>query len=234
MIELWRRMRPHPRRFWGFDSFTGLPPPATADEAAAERRVWSAGEYAADPRAAISRAIGPRAGWVGGPYNTTLRDASVVGRRGLRHARYVDIDVDRYSSASEVRRLSHGSSMTVYAREHGGERRQCRLQSHFVCAPSSLHHRPSHARRRPALCSELVLPPSAEIASQVHTLFCHGAITTRRRRVTHVGHYPHPTRSAYTLQQQHCSAPVSRDRISGPPIPRGESTSRARDPRRIR
>ena len=110
MLELWRLMRPHPRRFWGFDSFTGLPPPATADEAAAEGRVWSAGEYASDPRAAISRAIGPRAGWVGGPYNATLRNASLVGRRGLRHARYVDIDVDRYSSASEVRRLSQPPS----------------------------------------------------------------------------------------------------------------------------
>eukprot|EP00966_Prymnesium_polylepis_P255203 5896233-Prymnesium_polylepis.1 len=93
MVGLFAELRP--RRMWGLDSFKGLP------DSAEETSGWAAGKWSADPRAIVVEQIknatalphlGPgRVQWVKGFYNESLTD-SIVTERGMKPARYVDID----------------------------------------------------------------------------------------------------------------------------------------------
>jgi hypothetical protein len=83
---------------WGFDTFTGMPSETPGEPTIA---VWSEGHFSPGGPAAnasLARSIGGSVRWVIGDYDTTLTSTLAV-ERGMRRARYVDVDCDLYRSA---------------------------------------------------------------------------------------------------------------------------------------
>ena len=90
-----------PPMIWGFDSFEGLP--VSMEEHVSE---WHEGKYSDDPRDRLRDVLGGpgRHGWVQGYYSDSLgpsRDGQVTSR-GMRPARYIDIDCDLYESTRDA------------------------------------------------------------------------------------------------------------------------------------
>ena len=107
LLELGERVFPEAVRLWAFDSFTGLP-----DSAAAEGHPdWAAGSFrAAEDASAAEHLIASLTARLGGParlgvvrgyFNESLR-RGLAAAHGMRPARYVDIDVDLYSSTIDA------------------------------------------------------------------------------------------------------------------------------------
>ena len=85
-------------KLWGFDSFEGLPDQPNETK---NWSIWRAGDYAADVREELLQSLGgsSRVGFVKGFYNVSLAKGEKLRRSlGMRPAKYVDIDVDLYSS----------------------------------------------------------------------------------------------------------------------------------------
>ena len=83
---------------WGFDTFTGMPEEKPGEPTIA---IWSKGHFSPggpDANTSIARAVGGRVGWVIGDYEQTLVP-SLRKERGMKRARYVDIDCDLYRSS---------------------------------------------------------------------------------------------------------------------------------------
>lgn len=83
---------------WGFDTFTGMPEETPGQPTIA---IWSKGHFSPGGPAAnasLARQLGGRVQWVIGDYENSLT-ASLAQERGMRRARYVDIDCDLYRSA---------------------------------------------------------------------------------------------------------------------------------------
>ena len=84
-------------RTYGFDSFEGLPRDFTQNE----RREWHSGQYRADPRSALLRDLDSAEApihFVAGFFDKSLSEPGLVRRLDMGPAKYVDIDVDLYSS----------------------------------------------------------------------------------------------------------------------------------------
>ena len=83
---------------WGFDTFTGMPEETAGEPTIA---IWSKGHFSPggpQANASIARAVGGRVGWVIGDYEQTLVP-TLRAERGMKKARYVDIDCDLYRSS---------------------------------------------------------------------------------------------------------------------------------------
>ena len=93
-----RRMAPFSHaRTYGFDSFEGLP----RDFAQNERRQWHSGQFRADPRSSLLRDLDSTEApihFVAGFFDKSLSEPGLVRRLDMGPAKYVDIDVDLYSS----------------------------------------------------------------------------------------------------------------------------------------
>ena len=96
----------------GFDSFEGLP----SSLSRSERSEWSPGQFAADPRTELQNTIGREgatAQFVRGFFNESLVQPGLVRQLGKKIAKYVDIDVDLYSSALEALTFMFESGLVV-------------------------------------------------------------------------------------------------------------------------
>lgn len=83
----------HPRRWWAFDSFQGLP---------SSREPWAAGTLVDDQRESLSALLGAeRVSFVAGWYNESLPPAPAVLAQ-MRPALWVDIDCDLYLSTAQA------------------------------------------------------------------------------------------------------------------------------------
>lgn len=84
---------------FGFDSFEGLPKDVRGKEP------WKPGMFRSDPRASLLRDLN-RANapvqFVSGFYSESLTKAGLVQQLGMQPAKYVDVDVDLYSSTVDV------------------------------------------------------------------------------------------------------------------------------------
>lgn len=86
---------------WGFDTFTGMPEEAPGESTIA---IWSKGHFnpgGTAANASVARAVGGRVGWVIGDYDKTLVPG-LREERGMKPARYVDIDCDLYRSSARA------------------------------------------------------------------------------------------------------------------------------------
>ena len=97
-----RTFFPQPWRFWGFDSFAGLP----RDANDVQQKDWSKGSYkpALSKRltmAHVVEAVGMPIQIIPGFFNVSLTN-ELVTRAMMGKAVYVDIDVDLYTSAKEA------------------------------------------------------------------------------------------------------------------------------------
>ena len=87
-------------RMWGFDSFRGLPDEDLKHST--HTTAFQPGMFSSDPRSEkLAREL-PNAKFVAGFYNESLRQPGLVRRLGLAPARYVDVDVDLYSSTRDL------------------------------------------------------------------------------------------------------------------------------------
>jgi hypothetical protein len=100
-MRMLRRMEPFAKLpMFGFDSFQGLP----SNFLDSERGLWSPGEFASDPRAQLKRELGREGApvhFVSGFFNASLQPG-LARELGMQPAKYVDVDVDLYSSTSQV------------------------------------------------------------------------------------------------------------------------------------
>ena len=108
-MRMLRQMEPFAKLpMFGFDSFLGLP----SNFLGSERGLWSPGQFASDPRVRLKRELGREAPvhFVSGFFNESLQLG--LGRQfGMQPAKYVDIDVDLYSSTSQVLDFMFGSGL---------------------------------------------------------------------------------------------------------------------------
>ena len=109
-MRMLRQMEPFAKLpMFGFDSFHGLP----GNFLDSERDLWSPGQFASDPRVRLKRELGREGApvhFVSGFFNESLQLG--LGREfGMQPAKYVDIDVDLYSSTSQVLGFMFGSRL---------------------------------------------------------------------------------------------------------------------------
>ena len=99
-------------RTYGFDSFQGLPDSFENGE----QGEWHAGQFRADPRASLLRDL-DRADapiqFVAGYFDKSLSQPGLATKLGMGPARYVDIDVDLYSSTVPVLDFMFGNGLMV-------------------------------------------------------------------------------------------------------------------------
>ena len=100
-MQMLRHMKPFAKAsMFGFDSFQGLP----SDFLASERALWSPGQFSSDPRVRLRHELGREGApvhFVSGFFNDSLRPG--LGHQlGMQPAKFVDVDVDLYSSAAQV------------------------------------------------------------------------------------------------------------------------------------
>ena len=103
-MRLLRRMRPFANApTFGFDSFQGLPP-VQAGNGSMEKVLWKQGQFRADPRAKLQAELGRSAPltFVPGFYSESLSRPGLSEQLGMQVAKYVDIDVDLYSSTVQL------------------------------------------------------------------------------------------------------------------------------------
>ena len=111
-MRMLRGMAPLARaRTYGFDSFQGLPDSIDHGE-----RMWHAGQFRADPRASLLRDL-DRADapiqFVAGFFDKSLSQPGLAMQLGMGPARYVDIDVDLYSSTVPILDFMFGNGLMV-------------------------------------------------------------------------------------------------------------------------
>lgn len=104
MRKLARHLHPS-TRFWGFDSFQGLPDSSEsqtmdAKEKMAKLHTWHQGEYSADPRDDLRSLFGGRVAFVSGFFNTSLANDDIAEK--MSTATYIDVDVDLYVSTRDA------------------------------------------------------------------------------------------------------------------------------------
>lgn len=103
-MRLLRRMRPFANApTFGFDSFQGLPS-VQAGNGSMEKVLWKQGQFRADPRAKLQAELGRSAPltFVPGFYSESLSRPGLSEQLGMQVAKYVDIDVDLYSSTVQL------------------------------------------------------------------------------------------------------------------------------------
>ena len=108
-MRMLRQMEPFAKLpMFGFDSFLGLP----SNFLGSERGLWSPGQFASDPRVRLKRELGREAPvhFVSGFFNESLQ-LGLAREFGMQPAKYVDIDVDLYSSTSQVLDFMFGSGL---------------------------------------------------------------------------------------------------------------------------
>ena len=99
-MRMLRKMRAfNESKIWGLDSFQGIPAQQKSGDFGIPRN-WAPGAYAADPRTVLSKTLG-KVEFVAGFYNESLTPG-LAQHRGMKPAKYVDIDVDLYGSAREA------------------------------------------------------------------------------------------------------------------------------------
>ena len=116
---------------WGFDSFKGLPLPENND---ANKTLWKPGGFAADPRLELLHEWGEHAvGFVAGFFNESLAEGAKLSHRlSMMPAKYIDIDVDLYSSSLEVLRFLFRTGLVVPGTVIGYDD-----FSSFLCTPTA-------------------------------------------------------------------------------------------------